>query len=490
MLKTDYTGRVLRFAIGSRILLMTLIVLWRSILSPYDTSASINPSCLSPDSSNPNPKHILFPSIGSAIEQSIVWDSVYFVRIAECGYEYEQTYAFSPLLPTLISLSSNTVFRPLVPLVGYRAVLGLSGYMINNLAFFLAAFYLYRLSFIILRDPEASLRASVLFCLNPASIFYSSIYSESLYALLTFGGIYYLLSGAKNISVPWLALSGSARSNGVLNAGYFCFQTMHQCFSAIFLKRQVSLLLRVLIVGLLRCICIFVPFIAFQAFGYYNLCGRRCSSELTRPWCKATVPLLYNFIQSHYWNVGFLRYFQLNQLPNFLLASPILSLALFCICTYAKSQRSYFLTLGFSSAFEEKRSDNTLSSESVDTMQNPALLGTNQENQHLKRRRTVKSERVSLSSHQEIDSSVKSGYYSPDVLPFVLHLAFMMATAFFVMHVQVATRFLSASPPLYWFAAYLMGSHTHKRWSYLIWVYSTTYIFLGSLLFSNFYPFT
>ncbi|KAK1586553.1 hypothetical protein Q3G72_003701 [Acer saccharum] len=25
-----------------------------------------------------------------------------------------------------------------------------------------------------------------------------------------------------------------------------------------------------------------------------------------RPWCKARVPLLYNFIQSHYWQVGFL----------------------------------------------------------------------------------------------------------------------------------------------------------------------------------------
>ena len=35
-----------------------------------------------------------------------------------------------------------------------------------------------------------------------------------------------LISGAKNIAVLWLALSGCARTNGVLNAGYFCFQTM------------------------------------------------------------------------------------------------------------------------------------------------------------------------------------------------------------------------------------------------------------------------
>ncbi|KAL5765225.1 hypothetical protein ACOSQ2_017819 [Xanthoceras sorbifolium] len=48
----------------------------------------------------------------------------------------------------------------------------------------------------------------------------------------------------------------------------------------------------------------------------------------------------------------------------------------------------------------------------------------------------------------ENGSSVNSGYLSTSVLPFILHLGFMAATAFFVMHVQVSTRFLSASPPL------------------------------------------
>lgn len=34
-------------------------------------------------------------------------------------------------------------------------------------------------------------------------------------------------------------------------------------------------------------------------------------------------------------------------------------------------------------------------------------------------------------------STMKSGYLSPAVLPFIFHLGFMAATAFFVMHVQV-----------------------------------------------------
>ncbi|KAK1586220.1 hypothetical protein Q3G72_000279 [Acer saccharum] len=86
-----------------------------------------------------------------------------------------------------------------------------------------------RLAVVMLKDPEAAFRASILFCFNPASIFYSSIYSESLYALFSIGGL--------NIAVICLALSGCARSNGVINAGYFCFQTMHRAYDAHFRKK-------------------------------------------------------------------------------------------------------------------------------------------------------------------------------------------------------------------------------------------------------------
>ncbi|CAK9187825.1 unnamed protein product [Ilex paraguariensis] len=237
-IQTHHSRTVLRSAIASRLLLINLFILWRSLLTPYDTSASINPNCLSTNSTNSSPPPVAFPRISSAIENSIVWDSVYFVRIAQCGYEYEQSYAFLPLLPLCISLLSRTVFVPLVPLIGQRAVLGLSGYVLNNIAFVFAALYLYRLSIIILKDPEAALRASILFCFNPASIFYSSIYSENLYALLSIGGLYHLMSGTCNFATLWLALSGSARSNGVLNAGYICFQTMHQAYDAFFVRKH------------------------------------------------------------------------------------------------------------------------------------------------------------------------------------------------------------------------------------------------------------
>lgn len=63
-------------------------------------------------------------------------------------------------------------------------------------------------------------------------------YSESLYSLLSVGGVYHLLSGEKNLAVTLLALSGSARSNGILNAGYVCFETLHQTFDVIMERKS------------------------------------------------------------------------------------------------------------------------------------------------------------------------------------------------------------------------------------------------------------
>ncbi|KAH6799115.1 transferase [Perilla frutescens var. frutescens] len=474
---SPYTLSLLSYAVASRVLLLALIIIWRSLLNPYDTSASINPPCLSAANSSSPPPSVLLPRMGSAIERSIVWDSVYFTRIAECGYEYEQTYAFLPLLPLCVSAFSKSVFAPLVPLIGHRAVLGLSGYVINNAAFVFAALYLYWLSVIVLKDEEVALRASILFCFNPASIFYSSIYSESLYALMSFGGLYYYMNGKHNYAPLWLALSGCARSNGVLNAGYICYHAMQRLNKAFFSRnRSYLLLVKILLAGALQSLFIFAPFISFQAYGYWNICIGRSEAEM-RPWCKARLPLLYNYIQSHYWGVGFLRYFQLKQLPNFLLASPILSLALCSIVYYVKLWPEVFLSLGLRLSLVESKLKGQTSSTGISEYDTPNIL---QDDGALRlRKKAVRRE------HLVTEPSKSEALYCLQcdpavILPFVLHLSFMVATSFFVMHVQVSTRFLSASPLLYWFTSHIMGSPSiGKRWGRFIWAYSAAYIFIG-----------
>ncbi|KAL9680670.1 hypothetical protein QQ045_018555 [Rhodiola kirilowii] len=414
--RSDRTHLVLRYAVASRILLLTLIVLWRSIVDPYDTSALLNPNCISfSNGSDSDPLvngAVLWPWIGSKIEGSIVWDSVYFSRIAQCGYEYEQTYAFLPLFPICMRVLSRTVFRPLVLLIGLRAVLGVSGYLLNIAAFSFAAMYMYRLSLLILKDSEASLQAAVLFCFNPASIFYSSVYSESLYSLLSVGGVYHLLSGEKSVSIILLALSGSVRSNGILNAGYVCFETLHRTHDTILHRKSAFAAIKFLILGVLRSICIL-----------YHLLHSKLMDTTTSA-------------------------LEGNQMKS----------------AHGAQLEYHCYTI---------------------------ISRVVTDNQHFRKRIIVQGS-VTKATPVDYEVSMSSRYYPVFLIPFVLHLAFMVATAFFVMHVQVSTRFLSACPPLYWFASHIMTSTDtgSKRRASLIWTYSAGYIFLGSLLFSNFYPFT
>lgn len=77
-------------------------------------------------------------------------------------------------------------------------------------------------------------------------------YAESLYAVLSLGGLYYFVSGKNNFAVLLLALSGCARSNGALNAGYICFQTMHRVYHALFQNKNVTVSL-LLLCSFLKC---------------------------------------------------------------------------------------------------------------------------------------------------------------------------------------------------------------------------------------------
>lgn len=115
-------GDILRLAFISRLLILTLIVLFRFLFDPYDTSGALNHPCHHLDGTPPPRSPLLWPRVAAAIEQSVVWDSVYFVRIAECGYEYEQTFAFLPLLPVATSLLSRS--GELRPLLGLGLGLG------------------------------------------------------------------------------------------------------------------------------------------------------------------------------------------------------------------------------------------------------------------------------------------------------------------------------------------------------------------------------
>ncbi len=55
-----------------------------------------------------------------------------------------------------------------------------------------------------------------------------------------------------------------------------------------------------------------LPLAAFQYYGYRQFCTAGVLSEAPA-WCGDPLPYLYGHVQRQYWDVGFLRYFRLQQ---------------------------------------------------------------------------------------------------------------------------------------------------------------------------------
>ncbi|CAH0482967.1 unnamed protein product [Peronospora belbahrii] len=167
-----------------------------------------------------------------------------------------------------------------------------------------------------------------------------------------------------------------------------------------------------------------------------------------RSWCAMAFPnvfAMYTFIQSEYWNVGLFRYYELKQLPNFLLAAPIIALSVHAL-------QGYF-------------------------------------------RGNVVPGRLRVKLQQRTGGCNWRGTV---LTPYYAHWLFLLLNALLVVHIQVTTRLLCACPPLFWHPASLIcdTAMTRKkkpvltRYGRVIISYFLLFTVLGSVLFSSFYPWT
>ncbi len=139
------------------------------------------------------------------------WDSGFYINIVEEGYMLVygriSNVAFFPLYPMLMSL---------VDLVFNNALL--SGIIVSHLSFLGALIYLYRLT-ILLCDESTAQRTIFYTSVFPTSLFFSAVYTESLFLFVSVAAIYYAHTRNWELATIFTLLAGVTRITGGLVLG-------------------------------------------------------------------------------------------------------------------------------------------------------------------------------------------------------------------------------------------------------------------------------
>ncbi|TNN02390.1 hypothetical protein fugu_009877 [Takifugu bimaculatus] len=141
------------------------------------------------------------------------WDAEHFLFIAERGYLYEHNFAFFPLFPILLRGLADTLLWPVSSWLGMRGRLLVAVALGNSALFLLSVVALHALSRTVLQDRRLAMLSTLLYCITPANVFMTAGYSESLFAALTFGGLYLLEKGFTFRACLALSIATAARSN-------------------------------------------------------------------------------------------------------------------------------------------------------------------------------------------------------------------------------------------------------------------------------------
>ncbi|XP_026719329.1 GPI mannosyltransferase 2 isoform X2 [Athene cunicularia] len=394
---------VLWFGVRCRALTLLLQALF-NLLLPDHTADAFSP----PRLPEPGLWDLLLERLLGGLSR---WDAEHFLFIAERGYLYEHNCAFLPLYPLSLRAAAEGALWPLQPLLRLRSRLLLSAVLLNSLFSILAAAALYKLGCVVLQRRGVAFLAALLFSVSPANVFMAAAYSESVFAFLVFSAMWQLEKGQSWLGGLLFSLASGARANGLINAGFLLY-ARGKCFA---LQLQYYAYVRFCGPGAGLEQTVPRPLLQLALDKGYRLAGR---NGVKPPWCSWRFPVVYSYIQDTYWNVGFLRYFELRQIPNFLLALPVTLLGLWAAWTYLIANPRHCLTLG------------------------------------LERRKS------------EEEGKPEAGFCCPAVFVYVVHATVSLVVGFFCMHVQVLTRFLgSCSPILYWFSAHLLQEYEPLLWS-------------------------
>lgn len=154
---------------------------------------------------DPNRVSSSLGSLGNLLGASAVrWDAIWYLRIAEHGYSSRQSTAFFPVYPLLIRITS--------PLVGSPA---LAGALISWLSFAAALILLHRLTDLELGRAAANGAVMLLAC-APSALFFTAVYTESLFLALALAATYCARHERWAMAGALSAVAAATRITGVL----------------------------------------------------------------------------------------------------------------------------------------------------------------------------------------------------------------------------------------------------------------------------------
>ncbi|KAL0204790.1 hypothetical protein P9112_000097 [Eukaryota sp. TZLM1-RC] len=441
-------------AVGSRVFFVILLA-GASFLPVYDKSSLLN-----------QPPTTILSTITNHLAPFCSWDGEHFASITSYGYTTEQSFAFFPGFPIFVRACSflfKFAYRFIPPEIVHCVV----GSAISNFCYVLFIRYLFTVNQLVLGHWRNAYITTVLYIfLNPSNVFFSVNYSESVYNLLFILGItgFFAISidpasSTQSIRlvqsnlIPTLSgtlllfLATFVKSMGIFNIIFvlFSFLLMH--------NKNYSMFFTTLIYSI---IAIF-PFFSFQLFAYYQL-----PFEF-KPDIKEFYKI-YSKIQTKYWNLGKFTFWHVEQLPNFILAFPFVSLSFVSIVLV--------FSLHITQLIKKRRSK-------------------------LKRVKSRKGKTYQIGQQESsADSLIKNtfesfGLASNFTIPFLVHFVIVLGFLLIFGHVQTIPRLLSNNPLIYWVLGYFLSKKGILKSIGLI--FSTIFVFqsiFGAFLFSTFNPYT
>jgi GPI mannosyltransferase 2 len=386
------------------------------------------------------------------LEPFFRWDAIHFTRIALEGYTIDAQRAFFPLWPWLLRRVAHMVAAILTidNLVGMGVVVNV---LLHACSTLLLKWILTALAPALPKLPTISVAGAVLVhMLSPASIFFTAAYSESLFCCLKWLGVY-LLQIKRHprpvLGTLCLVLASMTRSNGSLSVGLAVSSSLLCLIPLFWMKVRIDIV-QGAVATILTSLLIVVPTLLWSVVSFQSVCRTEQVWQWQRlfpfllpeshlegnmpVYCDQLSPIsFYSKLQEVYWNVGLFRFYQWRQFPNLMLGLPPLLISIRLLYTTSLP-----------------------------------LLRSLCEGSWPSRERNAQSLLLAL----QID--------------LLLHLLVVIGFA----HVNIATRLLASSSPLFALSLFDCCQSDHKWWRRGAWIYWIGFLVLGTALHTNFFPLT